>query len=76
MSEKGTLVEDKMHRFKGGEHFSFFKCLIYTDDDASAKFSTNPHETNNSVFVLDMKTGAVCCKKTKDIFFGQYYVCI
>jgi hypothetical protein len=38
----GTLVEDKMRRFKGEcEHFSFNKCVIYTHDGASAKFSTN-----------------------------------
>jgi hypothetical protein len=30
-------------------HFSFNKGLIYTHDGASAKFSTNSHETENSV---------------------------
>ncbi len=40
-----------MRKFKGErEHFSFNKCAIYTDDGASAKFSTNSHETDNSVF--------------------------
>ncbi len=51
MSVNGTLVEDKMGRFKGEcAHFSFNKCLIYTHDGASAKFSTNSHETDNSAY--------------------------
>ncbi len=50
MSVNGTLVEDKMRRFKGEcAYFSFNKCPIYTHDGASAKFSTNSHETDNSV---------------------------
>jgi hypothetical protein len=49
MSANGTLVEDKIRRFKGEcAHFSFNKCPIYTHDGASAKFSTNSHETDNS----------------------------
>jgi hypothetical protein len=45
----GTLVEDKMRRFKGEcEHFSFNKCPIYTHDGASAKFSPNSQEMDNS----------------------------
>ena len=39
-----------MRRFKGEcEHFSFNKCPIYTHDGASAKFSTNSQEMDNSV---------------------------
>ncbi len=39
-----------MRRFKGEcAHFSFNKCPIYTHDGASAKFTTNSHETDNSV---------------------------
>ncbi len=50
MSVNGTLVEDKMLRFKGEyAHFSFNKCPFYTYDGASAKFSTNSRETDNSV---------------------------
>jgi hypothetical protein len=50
VSVKGTLVEDKMRRFKGEcPHFSFSKCPIYNHDSASAQFSTNSHETDNSV---------------------------
>ncbi len=50
MIVNGTLVEDKMRRFKGEcAHFSFNKCPIYTHDGASAKFSTNSDETDNSV---------------------------
>ncbi len=50
MSVNGTPVEDKMRRIKGEcAHFSFSKCHIYTDDGASANFSTNSHETDNSV---------------------------
>jgi hypothetical protein len=46
----GTLVEDKMRRFKSEcEHFSFNKCPIYTYDGASAKSSTNSQEMDNSV---------------------------
>ncbi len=49
MSVNGTLVEDKMRRFKGEcAHFSFNKCLIYPHDGASAKFSTNSQEIDNS----------------------------
>jgi hypothetical protein len=39
-----------MRGFKGEcAHFSFNKCPIYTYDGASAKFSTNSQETDNSV---------------------------
>ncbi len=49
MSVNETHVEDKMRRFKGEcEHFSFNECPIYTHDGASAKFSTNSHEMDNS----------------------------
>jgi hypothetical protein len=49
VSVNGTLVEDKMRRFKGEcALFSFNKCPIYAHDGASAKFSTNSHETDNS----------------------------
>jgi hypothetical protein len=45
----GTLVEEKMRRFEGEcADLSFNKCPIYTLDSASAKFSTNSHETDNS----------------------------
>jgi hypothetical protein len=45
----GTLVEDKMRRFKGEcAHFVFSKYPIYTHDGASAKLSTNSQETDNS----------------------------
>ncbi len=57
VSVNGTLVEDKMRGFKGEcAHFSFNKCPIYTQDGASAKFSTNSQETDNSV-VLASKSG-------------------
>ena len=49
MRVNGTLVEDKMRRFKGEcEHFSFNKFPIYTHDGASVKFSTNSDEMDNS----------------------------
>jgi hypothetical protein len=49
MSVNGTLVEDKMHRFKSEyAHFKFNKCPIYTHDGASAKFNTISQETDNS----------------------------
>ncbi len=45
----GTLVEDKMRSFKGEcEHFRYNNCPIYTHDGASAKFSTNSQEMDNS----------------------------
>jgi hypothetical protein len=47
------IVEDKMRRCKGKcAHFSFNKCPIYTHDGASAKFSTNSHETDNTVVLV------------------------
>jgi hypothetical protein len=47
-----TLTEDKMRRFKGEcEHFRFNKCLIYTHDGVSAKFSTISQEMDNSAIV-------------------------
>ncbi len=53
MSVNGTLVEDKMRRFRGEcVHFSFNKCPFYNDDSASVKFSTNSHETDNSVELI------------------------
>jgi hypothetical protein len=52
VSVTGTLVEDKMRRFKGEcEHFSFNKCPIYTHDGASAKFSPNSQEMDNSALL-------------------------
>jgi hypothetical protein len=45
----GTLDEDNMRRFKGEcEIFCFNKCPIYTHGGASAKFSNNLHEMDNS----------------------------
>ncbi len=55
MGVNGTLVEDTMRRFKGEcAHFSFNKCPIYTHDGASAKISTNSHETDYSVYCIVM----------------------
>jgi hypothetical protein len=54
-SVNGTLVEDKMRRFKGERaHFIFNKGPIYTHDGASAKFTTNSHETDYSVFAISI----------------------
>ncbi len=50
MNVNGIFVEEKMRIFEGEcAHFSFNKCPIYTHDSASDKFSTNSHETDNSV---------------------------
>jgi hypothetical protein len=50
VSVNGILVEDKMCIFTlESTHFMFDKCPIYTHDGASAKFSTNSHETDYSV---------------------------
>ncbi len=57
MSVNGTLVEQKMRRFKGEcACFVFNKYPIYTHDGASAKFSTNSHddETDDSVDVSSL----------------------
>ncbi len=49
----GTLVEAKMCSFTiESTPFIFNKCLIYTHDGASAKFSTNSHETDYSAHSL------------------------
>ncbi len=51
MSVNGILVEDKMHKFKGEcAHFIFNKGPIETHDGASAKYSTNAHETDYIVY--------------------------
>jgi hypothetical protein len=63
VSVNRTLVEDKMRRFKGEcAHFRFNKCPIYIHDGASAKFSTNSHETDNSVpLLLDLSVISSFC---------------
>ncbi len=49
----GTLVAAKMCTFTlESTHFIFNKCPIYTHDGASAKFSTNSHETVYSEGIL------------------------
>ncbi len=46
----GHLLKVKrLHSRLEYAQFSFNKCSIYTHDGASAKFSTNSHETDNSV---------------------------
>ncbi len=56
VSVNGTLVEYKMRTFKGEcAQFSFKKCPIYTHDGASAKFSTDSQEMDNSA-------DPTCCK--------------
>ncbi len=45
------LVEDKCIECA---HFSFNTCLIYTHDGASAKYSTNSHETDNSAVPIQV----------------------
>jgi hypothetical protein len=52
VSLNGILVEAKMCTFTlESTHFIFNKCSIYNHDGASAKFSTNTHETDYSVRV-------------------------
>jgi hypothetical protein len=58
VSINGTFVEDEMRRFEGEYAlFIFNKCPIYIHDGASAKFSTNSHEIDNSA---GLKTSLVC----------------
>jgi hypothetical protein len=45
----GHLLKIKCVDSRVNAHFSFNKCPIYTHDGASAEFSTNSHETDNSV---------------------------
>ncbi len=53
VSVNGTQVEDKMRTFNGQcEQFIFNRCPIYIHDGASAKFSTNSQETDNSVMYI------------------------
>jgi hypothetical protein len=59
----GSLVEDKMRRFKWKcAHFSFNKCPIYAHDGESAKFSTNSYETDNSVESTQMTRETTCLR--------------
>ncbi len=52
MSVDGTLVSDKMRRFKGEcAHLRFNQCLIYNHYGANAKFNTNSHETDYSAWM-------------------------
>ncbi len=52
MRVNGTLVEDKMRRFRGEcDHFRLNKCPIYTHDGASAKFRNNSQEMDNSAVI-------------------------
>jgi hypothetical protein len=52
VSVNGKLVEAKMCTFtRESTHFIFNKCPKYTHDGASAKFSTNSHETGELVFL-------------------------
>jgi hypothetical protein len=53
VSVNGTLVEAKMCVFPlESTHFIFNTCPIYTHDGASAKFSTNSHETEYSAAAM------------------------
>jgi hypothetical protein len=55
VSVNGTLVENKKRRFKGEcAHFSFLNFFNDTHDGASAKFSTNSPETDNSAAKIVM----------------------
>jgi len=57
-----TLVAAKMCTFTlESTHLIFNKCPIYTYDGASAKFSTNSHETVYSVRVLKKETRTQDC---------------
>ncbi len=80
VSVNGTHVEEKMRRFKGEfEHFSFNECPIYTHDGASAKLSTNSHETDNSAAV-DISTSEIIreINWTYSLFstLGNLLICI
>ncbi len=56
-----------MRRFKGeGEHFSFNKCPIYTHDGASAKFSTNSQEMDNSEWAKQARRLSIIFVSTEE----------
>ncbi len=66
-----------MRRFKGVDaHFSFNKWHVYTQYGASAKLSTNSHETDNSASVwlsyysIDVQIRDMKGKRNR---FLQYY---
>ena len=68
MRVNGTLVEDKMRRFKGEcAQFSFNQCLIYTHDGASAKVSTNSLEMDYSAVIVCSR----CHKPWQEGVFGR-----
>ncbi len=73
VSVNGTLIKDKMRWFKGEcAHFSCNKRPIYTLEGASTKFSTNSHETDNSVHQIKVQaTKIICCQKAT-VTFQQY----
>ncbi len=79
MRLNGTLVEDKMRRVKGEcEHFRFNKCPIYTHDGASAKFSTNTQEIDNSEEERAGVTVCIKCRVARQDFFNvekRFFVC-
>jgi hypothetical protein len=55
----GPLLKLKRRTFAlESTHFIFNKCPVYTHDGASAKFSTNSHETDYSV--------------PREYFFGKF----
>jgi hypothetical protein len=65
VSVNGLLVEAKMCIFTlESTQFIFNKCPNYTHDGASAKFSTNSHETDYSAEEMH-------CKNT----YTQYKAC-
>ncbi len=64
VSVNGTFVEAKMCTLSftlESTHFIFNKCPIYTHDGASAKFSTNSHETDYSAYHM-LSQGPLSCK--------------
>ncbi len=53
-------------------HFSFNKCPIYTQDGASAKFSTNSLETDNSaeLSISSAKKAVILIVPTVSVQYG------
>ncbi len=75
VSVNGTLVEAKLCTFAlESTHFIFNKCPIYTHDGASAKFSTNSHETDYSLQYYTFSSFATLCLSESDPFKHFYFL--
>ncbi len=74
MSVNGTLVEDKIRIFKG--ECAHLSSTSVPHDGASDKFSTDPHETDNSVMFTTLDKQAdlyITIKQYFSFFIEMFY---